>query len=195
MSYDNMTVAQLRAEINGHPRVVNGDRPLPGLSKMRKSALVEILHELNEVQDAPLHEQPMPGSPAAVAQSEEIAVLPEDWLDGLTLNERLAEDDAEAVVRGEIPTPDDRGQHQDAELVSFLRTVVNAPNTYLGKRVMVQIGTKRDKVTGDEFPNDIVGTVVDNVTRDSTMGSLLFAIRHEGFARVTLHRAEDAVLV
>jgi hypothetical protein len=46
MNLDKMTVAELRTEISGHPRVATGDKPMPGLSKMRKAELIEILTEL-----------------------------------------------------------------------------------------------------------------------------------------------------
>lgn len=49
------TIAQLRSEISAHPRVVNGDYPLPGLSKMRKAELVALLAELAELADMTGH--------------------------------------------------------------------------------------------------------------------------------------------
>jgi hypothetical protein len=50
---NTMTVAQLRAEINGHPRVTTGDTPLPGLSKFRKADLIALLEKLDdELNDA-----------------------------------------------------------------------------------------------------------------------------------------------
>lgn len=48
----NLTIAQLRSEISAHPRVVNGDYPLPGLSKMRKAELSALLAELTDENEA-----------------------------------------------------------------------------------------------------------------------------------------------
>lgn len=169
---NKLTVAELRAEISGHPRVSTGDMPMPGLSKKRKGELVEILTDLRNsdslpvavtesglVTDAEL--QDFVGSALSAASGigrlggaiEALGTLLHEQLEAFTTAERVALN--ETKYRGR----------------------------YAGKAAVVQI---RKRV--------IEGTVTDRVHRGP---ELLLVLRHAedaGHPRVTLHRAEDVTV-
>jgi len=187
MSNTNLTVAQLRAEISGHPRVASGDMVLPGLSKFRKADLVELLDGLQS------EAQTVPGGYTRITDT------PEEKVDSVWTKMADSAKAASAALAGSI-----FAMGNAAEFTAAERKELNEGKyrgRYEGKTVLVQVGTRRDKLTGDEFPNDVVGRVIDGVHRETDplnrgngAGLLLLAVKHDGAARVTLHRAEDVLV-
>jgi hypothetical protein len=176
---NKLTVAELRAEISGHPRVASGDMPMPGLSKKRKSELVEILTELHGHDSLP------------VAVVDDIAVTAEE------LQEFVGD-----VMSTDIRTVQLLGQGLNDLNASFTAAERRELNEakyqgrYAGKTF--ELITGYDRVHGENIPRTVLGTIVDRVHRDSDplncgngKGLLLLVVKHGDLPRTTLHRAED----
>lgn len=163
----DMTVAELRAEISGHPRVVSGDKPMPGLSKIRKAELIEILTEL-QTDDSKALAAPEVDShdfaDFAKTVSHSLRNLPTYVQDiGTALHSMM-----------ETFTLAERQELNDAKF----------RGRFAGKFAVAPVGRRKL----------VAGTVVDRVLRGR---DLLLVIRHAtdaGHPRLSLHNAADVLI-
>lgn len=201
MQLRNMTVPQLR-EMAKAQRNRKG-QAVGGFSKMRKAELIDFIVAASE-EDAPLHEQPMSGSPAAVAQAEE---------------EFVGQDDIEANVQDALPSQflhvPTVGTFEQNEFLAAVGFALSADMTEQDRRDLDMAkyrGRYEGKAVCVEVPFGhstrlVTGAVVNGQSRPGLVASdlqtgndtLLLSVRHNstryGNPRVTLHRAEDVVLV
>lgn len=190
---NKLTVAELRAEISGHPRVTTGDMTLPGLSRKRKSELVEILTGLIA------ESVTVPGgyntAVAAVGttDSQVNAYITDEALQDF-VGSALSAANGIGKLGGAIEAFGTVLHEQLEAFTAAERIGLNEAKyqgRYAGKKVTVRVGRRT-----------VHGTVVDRAHRDrdpqnrgNGKGLLLLAVKHDGRPRATLHNAEDVVTV
>lgn len=162
--YEEFTVSQLR-------ELIQTEGGVTAPSKLRKHELAQYLADIRYNKANP--QEPIPGSPLAVAQAQTITV---PTVGTFEANEFLAF--VGSALAGGLSEQDQR----ELDMAKFR-------GRYEGKAV--KVGSVRGKVTG--------GTHRDTDPTGRSGGTLLLVVKHDrtrtGHPRATLHRAEDVVLV
>lgn len=165
------TVAQLREIIKGE----NGGVAAP--SKLRKAELIQYLEDIWHNQDNALHNQPMAGSPAAVAQAEEELV---DVASEAAYAEMARQVDA--LVERELAAVRQREMIKEQGRVAT-QAWRNTPVAFtsMGTRVQGQV---------------VAVTLRPRVGRDHTSYDFLMTVAHAGHpTRRTLHALHEIDLM